>query len=188
MHGGTINISTGEFGAANAEGGRITITTCDNQGGENDIILRTGKGEGKNHIFLIPGSGQTNSYVIVKGSGIYTGTWQQSSDKRFKRNVKPLKNVMDKIKKINGVSYEWRVKDFKEKNFSTGRQIGIIAQEVEKNFPELVKPDEDGYKTLAYPNFTAVLLEAIKEQAKVIAELKLKVERIEKRMRPYKKS
>ena len=55
---------------------------------------------------------------------------------------------------------------------STEKNIGVIAQEVEKILPEVVKEDEEGMKSVAYGNITAVLIEAIKEQQKQIDELK----------------
>jgi len=50
-------------------------------------------------------------------------------------------------------------------------QIGVIAQEVEKVFPELIAEDENGYKAVGYEKFTPVLIEAIKEQQLKIDEL-----------------
>ena len=50
-----------------------------------------------------------------------------------------------------------------DKNFAPGMQIGIIAQELEEQYPELVDIDSDGYKSIQYGKLTAVLLEGIKE-------------------------
>ena len=55
-------------------------------------------------------------------------------------------------------------------------QMGLIAQEVEKVFPEVVLTDNEGYKSIAYSKMVAVLIEAIKEQQEMIEELKLKIE------------
>jgi len=52
--------------------------------------------------------------------------------------------------------------------FDNGIQLGLIAQEVEKIFPELVKTDNNGYKAIAYDKLTAVLVEGMKEQQKQI--------------------
>ena len=87
-----------------------------------------------------------------------------SSDKRWKKNIVVLDNPLEKLLRLKGVKFDWRQKEFKDKNFVSGRQIGIIAQEMEKEFPELVMTDKEGYKSIAYDKFTAVLLEAIKEQ------------------------
>jgi hypothetical protein len=114
--------------------------------------------------------------VIINGSGTYSGTWTQASDEKFKKNIQPLKNSISKIQQLNGVSYGLRKVKFPEKNFDDGRQIGLIAQNVEKVFPELVKTDSEGYKSVAYQNMVAVLIEAIKEQQSSIEELKKEVE------------
>jgi len=48
---------------------------------------------------------------------------------------------------LNGVNYEWRKTEFPEINFDSGQQIGLIAQDVEKIFPALVRTDNNGYKS-----------------------------------------
>ena len=63
---------------------------------------------------------------------------------------------------MRGVSYLWRVDDFPNKNFSDGTQLGVIAQEIEAVFPELVHTDKKGYKSVQYSNIVAPLIEAIK--------------------------
>ena len=64
-------------------------------------------------------------------------------------------------------------------HFEEGRQIGLIAQEVEAVFPELVKTDSQGYKAVSYEKLTAVLVEAMKEQQAKISELGAKIKRLE---------
>ncbi|MBT8420744.1 MAG: tail fiber domain-containing protein [Gammaproteobacteria bacterium] len=58
---------------------------------------------------------------------------------------------------------------------ATDRQIGVIAQELEKEFPELVSTDNEGYKSVAYSKLTAVLIEAIKAQQSRISELEVRI-------------
>ena len=91
-----------------------------------------------------------------------------SSDARFKKNINTLDNALGNVLKMRGVSYEWRKDEFPNKNFSDGTQIGLIAQEVEKVYPELVNTAADGYKAVEYSNLVAVLIEAVKEQQKLI--------------------
>ncbi len=62
--------------------------------------------------------------------------------------------------------------------FTDAVQIGFIAQEVEKVFPELVVTGKDGYKAVDYSKITPVLLEAIKDQQKQIDELNRKLEKL----------
>ncbi|TFG35438.1 MAG: tail fiber domain-containing protein [Parcubacteria group bacterium] len=101
-----------------------------------------------------------------------------SSDIRMKKNIEPLGSVIKKLEKINPVTFDWRIEEFKEKDLPEGRQIGMIAQEVEKEFPELVRTGDDGYKSLDYDKLTAVLLEAIKEQQKQIEDLRGEVQEL----------
>ncbi|MBU0502754.1 MAG: tail fiber domain-containing protein, partial [Candidatus Omnitrophota bacterium] len=99
-----------------------------------------------------------------------SGSWS-GSDIRWKKNISTLNNPLPKLLRLRGVTFEW--KNQEETNtpgLPAGKQIGIIAQEIEKEFPELVSTDKDGYKAFSYDKFTAVLLEAIKEQQKEIQE------------------
>jgi hypothetical protein len=89
-----------------------------------------------------------------------TGVWANVSDKRLKKEIKPLNNSLDTILKLQGVSFHW--KDAK-KDKEAGLQRGFIAQEVEKVIPEWVKTDDKGYKTLEKIGVEAILVEAIKE-------------------------
>jgi trimeric autotransporter adhesin len=92
------------------------------------------------------------------------------SDERYKRNIEPLQQSLDKVTHLTGVSYEWKTDEYSGKGFKEGRQIGLIAQDVEKVFPELVLTDDKGYKAVAYDKLVSVLIEAVKEQQKTIAD------------------
>lgn len=131
----------------------------------------------------------------VSGNGLFTGTVTAScgvltcSDVRYKENVKRLENTLDKIENLTGVTYVWKQDEFPEMNFGNGKQVGVIAQELEKVYPELVHTDEDGYKTVNYIHLTPILLEAIKEQQQIIENqkgeinsLKLNADRTESRL------
>ncbi len=117
--------------------------------------------------------------LYVSGNAFATGIWQ-SSDLKFKKNVVGLSNTLEKIIKLNGVSFNWDAENFPEMNFDDGNQIGFIAQEVEMLFPELVKTNSDGSKAVSYSNMTVVLLEAIKELNAENQLLKERLEKIEK--------
>ena len=104
------------------------------------------------------------------------GTLTQNSDVRLKKNLTPLKNVLGKIKNISGYTYNWI-----DARKDTSEQIGFIAQEVEKEYPQLVRTDEHGIKSVAYANMTPILLEAIKDQQQQIDELKKEIEELRKK-------
>jgi hypothetical protein len=94
------------------------------------------------------------------------------SDERWKKNIEPLTSSLDKVIHLRGVSYDWKADEYPDRGFTKDRQIGLIAQEVEKVIPELVQTDSKGYKAISYEKLVPVLLEAIKEQQKEISELK----------------
>ena len=82
-------------------------------------------------------------------------------------------NFLDKIKGLRTVVFEWREDVPKEFALPAGEsQVGLIAQEVEKIFPELVITRKDGYKEIRYGWLPIYLLRAIQEQQKIIEELK----------------
>jgi hypothetical protein len=87
-----------------------------------------------------------------------------TSDARLKTNVTPLANVLEKLHEIRGVSYEWN-EEAKVTGRDPGRrEVGVIAQEVEAVFPELVVTlGEKSYKAVDYGKLTAILIEAVKE-------------------------
>jgi hypothetical protein len=120
----------------------------------------------------------------VSGDISYTGTIGQSSDLRYKKDVAPLGLCLDKVKKLAPSTYLFDHEKFPQKGFSHNRQIGVIAQEVEPLFPELVQTDEDGYKSVDYTKLSVVLLKALQEQqqeiekqSKEIAELKAAIKK-----------
>ena len=80
--------------------------------------------------------------------------------------------------KLRGVSFDWRRDEFKDRNFGDRREIGLIAQEVEKIFPELVSTDSQGYRSIAYQNLVPVLIEAVKEQQKTIESQQKQIDEI----------
>lgn len=101
------------------------------------------------------------------------------SDARYKKNINPLQNALISLTRLNGVRYDWRKEEFPERNFGNNNQIGFIAQDIEKIFPEMVFTDEKGFKAVDYARLTPVLVEAIKELKQANDELKAKNERLE---------
>ena len=81
-----------------------------------------------------------------------------SSDKRLKDNIKPIDNALEKLEKISGVLFDWN-----DKSGYTGRDYGVIAQEVEAIMPEIVVTRDDGYKAVRYEKIIPLLIEAIKQ-------------------------
>lgn len=94
-----------------------------------------------------------------------------SSDERLKNNIKPISNSFELINKLNPVEFIW--------NANNRSDYGLIAQEVENNFPELVKEDMNGYKTIKYNSFIPLLVDSIKSLKTEIEQLKQKINKLE---------
>jgi hypothetical protein len=101
-----------------------------------------------------------------------------SSDVRFKKNITPLPNALTSVMKLQGVNYYWKTTEFPEKQFANTKQVGFIAQDLEKIYPEMVITDKEGYKSVDYSRLTPVLVEAMKEQQKIIEEQQQMIKRL----------
>jgi len=122
----------------------------------------------------------TASYTLTVAGTTWCnyGYWT-GSDANLKMNVLPISDSLSTVLKLSGVSYEWKdnysdvqkltdgTEVLKKKN-PEGRHYGVIAQEIEKILPEVVKEDASGTKAVAYNEIIPVLIEAIKEQQKQI--------------------
>ena len=108
------------------------------------------------------GDGTTISGCIMEANGEIKATnIALSSDSRLKTAVTTIPSALDKILSLRGVTFEWKQEEFPERNFADGTQIGLIAQEVEEVFPELVSQGE--YKAVSYASLVSPLIEAVKE-------------------------
>jgi len=104
------------------------------------------------------------------------GSWTSSSDVRLKKKVGTLTHSLDRLLQLRGVQFEWKEPD-KMGNLS-GPQVGLIAQEVEKTFPEWVTSDPDGYKELTIRGFEALTVEALRELKNDIEDIKRRLDKI----------
>lgn len=81
----------------------------------------------------------------------------------FQEKIRPFASVLDKFLRLQPVSYDWRADEYPEYRFGDTRTSGLIAQEVEKVFPEMVSIDAKGYKQVDYSQLPLLMLEAIRE-------------------------
>jgi hypothetical protein len=95
--------------------------------------------------------------LYVSGAIRATGTITANSDLTLKKNLLKIENALEKVEQINGYTYELKADDSK-------RHGGVIAQEIDKVFPEIVNTGNDGLMGVEYGNISALLIEAIKEQ------------------------
>ena len=101
------------------------------------------------------------------------------SDIKVKENISPLGNVIGKVGEISCISFDYNTSEFKNKKFSNSRQIGVIAQEIQVVFPELVAKDKDGDLMVNYTQLSTVALQAIKELTQMLENSNRRIEALE---------
>ncbi len=135
------------------------------------------------------GIGTTNptQALYVVGNIYATGTVSVPSDRRLKQNIAPLSGTLSKLDHLRGVSFEWNRLAASLRHKEGEKGIGMIAQELQKIYPELVLGTKNEYLSIDYGKFTAVLLQSVKElknQMKAmqdqINDLQRKVKTLEK--------
>lgn len=90
-----------------------------------------------------------------------------------------MEEFLDKIKKLRPVTFEWDEAARKEFGFKDEMQTGLIAQEVEKVFPELVvNNNQNGYKSVHYDWLPIYLLRAIQQLLEIVDKLQKEVDEL----------
>jgi hypothetical protein len=101
-----------------------------------------------------------------------------TSDYRLKENIQPIKNALCKLIGVSGNTFDWKPltqEEIQTIHGNKGRDVGVIAQEIEAILPEAVTTRDNGYKAVNYEKIIPLLIEAIKDQQKQIDELKSKL-------------
>jgi len=146
--------------------------------------------------------------ILVNGWAMYADgwaggltSWQNVSDARLKTNVKTIGGALNKVMQLRGVEFNYSKQNFPDVNMDTEtKKIGFIAQEVEQVFPQMVreanifsspvkmntgivqKRNVYKVKTMSYTDLVPLLVEAIKEQQKIIEEQNNKINTLEKKV------
>ena len=157
-------------------------------------VSSTKNGSESDPHFCITGNGytalhflNTTAYYIVQNSSgrsirIVSNTngvkldpgataWTSNSDIALKENIKPLENVLDKIK-------DYRCVEYNLKNSPEDKKIGFIAQDWVEDFPAIVDKDEKDMLGMKYTETIPVLLKAIQEQQKQIEDLQAQIKNL----------
>lgn len=139
------------------------------------------------------GTSSPTALFTVNGTALGTA-WTTSSDVRLKEHIVEIENPLEKILQLRGVEFDWRKDVHQPTTHERTHDIGVIAQEVEKQFPEAVEtPKDGGFKTVAYSKLVSPLIGAVKElyarltgvsevqvtQARSIASLQEKTQQLE---------
>lgn len=131
----------------------------------------------------------TARYALIKNNSnsstcaIYApGGFYESSDERLKHLLNPLQVNLDDIGKLRKIYYTWK------DDTNSGRQLGVVAQDVQKLYPELVDVHEDtGYLSLAYDKLSVIALGAIDKLYDIFKRLSLENEELKNRLENLEK-
>lgn len=117
---------------------------------------------------------QDNAFYVGCDNGLFcTGDVVafSLSDKNLKNNIKPIENCLEKVLSLDAIEFEWNNLQSTYK----GKDIGLIAQQVEKIAPEIVETRRNGFKAIKYEKITALLVGAIKEQQAIIDSIEKRI-------------
>jgi len=175
---GSNNIFIGNQAGKNEDGSNLLYIA----NSETDQPLVWGSFESKN--LVINGNGENNANKLtfwVNGDAGGNLAWSTESDARSKKDVEPISDALEKVLSLQGVNFTWK----DQARGAMGTQMGFIAQQAEPIVPEVVINKSDHY-SMQYAPITALLVEAVKEQQKMlegkekeITELKSRVEKLE---------
>ena len=158
----------------------ITITSSDNKETTFDVTINDDStDEDDSEYYYLDLSNPTNA-TIDDGTGKGTindndSSGFMSSDRRLKTDIRNIKTSLQDIEKLNGVKFYWKNK----KRFGEQEEVGVIAQDVEKVYPQLVLTGKDGYKKVNYQFLVAPLIEAVKELKKENEALTKRIKALE---------
>lgn len=111
------------------------------------------------------------NFVLYSSNG--SAVWSSGtniSDVALKRDITDIDHATEKLAAIRGVTFQWQ-----DETLGTEREIGVIAQEVEAAFPEVVRSVDGKYKMVQYEKLVPVLIQALKEQKARIDELEARM-------------
>ncbi len=148
--------------------GRYNLTGTEGNSGSptgffttnNAFVIGNGTADARSDAFIVKFSGDTT----INNDLTVTGDIVVSSDARLKANIVSLGSTLAKLLLIDGKSYTMK-KNGKQK-------IGVLAQDIQKVFPELVTTDDKDMLAVNYQGLVPVLINALKEQQSEIDELK----------------
>ena len=161
---GTTDSSAGDIYSNGGDDAAFVLANTTNSG----ITSIAVKDDVGNYVGILT---MSSSLATIGGELRVTGdiTAFYSSDERLKNNISPIPDALEKVISISGNTFDWN-----SNSTHTGRDVGVIAQEIEKVLPEIVTTRENGYKAVQYEKLVPLLIEAIKELKNEIDELKNK--------------
>lgn len=150
----------------------VRINTEQGGGGASIGFANAGQywdfGVNSSQVAFIAPAGSMALQLYTNGNGWLRGSLTQASDERLKQDILEIPNALAKVEQIPGVFFDW--KDEKERE-AQGHQIGVVAQTLQKQVPELVTEIENPNPqsslkkilTVDYPRLSALIIQAVRE-------------------------
>ena len=131
-------------------------------------------------------NGSTSWAIYGNGDYWFSGSMQNPSDARLKKNITNLNDALDKVMQLKPKNYEFKTTQYDYVNLAQGKQYGFLSQDVERVFPDLVEEGEHVFliknekedskpkekrlsiKSMTYLSFIPILTKAIQEQQVII--------------------
>jgi hypothetical protein len=190
--GGYISTPSGQADYATLKilaGGRSGLVSYSFQDADWGQNIQSYVGRANTVSYAVKWNGSDRFYVAGQGWLYANGAWF-SSDRSLKDNITPLKSSLDRILKLKGYSYKFKTERLCAGGDSTTStkidqrtDIGLMADEVEKVVPEVVRTIENNKKAIAYQNLVALLIEAMKEQQTQIRNLENQLSQLKKEIK-----
>jgi len=192
-----IGADAGEEGTLGEGNVMIGVFAGENTLGNANVFIgnRAGRFETGSDTLYIANSDTTQPLLLgnfavptltIHGDLVVTGSCSGcSSDLQLKEEISPIAGALDKIERLRGVSFEWKP-GTPESTIWPGRQYGVVAQEVELVFPELVGVDSEGTRFVRYHRLVAPLIEAVKELKAENDELRQRLEILEASIKSHR--
>ena len=152
--------------------GALSLSAASYDGSTNVTITGgTIPGSSTNVQFNALGVGTPASGTSGEIRAIHDITAYYSSDKRLNDNITPITEPLSKLSQLGGYTFDWIPKEGIHSH--EGRDVGVIAQQVEEVLPEVTTTRDNGYKAVRYEKIVPLLIECIKAQQAQIDELKV---------------
>jgi hypothetical protein len=158
----TIDTSSGNLNLSASAGSLVNILTDTSITGTLSVTGNTTLGTENTDVTTVNGELRVTQDIIA----FYT-----PSDKNWKDNITPINDSLAKVLSISGNTFDWN-----EKSNQSGKDIGVVAQEVLEVLPEAVVEREDGHLSVAYHKIVPLLVEAIKELSHKVEVLEQKLQ------------
>jgi hypothetical protein len=114
--------------------------------------------------------------MFLGGNVFYRGGFFFASDERLKKEIEPLTDALDVLLKLRGRRFLWAEAD--QSGAPSTAQMGLVAQEVENVFPEWVREDPYGNKSVSLKGFEALAIEALREMKQEIDDIKARLDKL----------